>query len=123
MNKNFNDKVNLCDYSDAYIHVKGTIEVWNTRTAAALNNRNKKATFKNCASFVNFISEINNTQVDDAHGIDVVMSMYNLIEFSDTYSRTSGSLWIFYKVTIHLKLILIFLLITITVFCSNINSK
>ena len=61
MNKNFNDKVNLCDYSDAYIHVKGTIEVWNTRTATALNNRNKKATFKNCASFVNFISEINNT--------------------------------------------------------------
>ena len=76
---------NLCDYSDAYIHGKGTRTVPNTGTAAALNNRNKKVTFKDCASFINCISEINNTQIDVAHDIDVVMLMYNLIEYSDTY--------------------------------------
>ena len=52
---------NLCDYNDAYIHVKGTIEVLNTATAAAQNNRNKKVAFKNCVPFINCISEINNT--------------------------------------------------------------
>ena len=52
---------NLCDYNDAYIHVKETIEVLNTATAAAQNNRNKKVAFKNCVPFINCISEINNT--------------------------------------------------------------
>ena len=82
----------LCDYSDAYIHVKETITVPNTRTAAAPNNRNKKVIFRNCALFTNRIKDINNTQVDDAHDNDVVMAMYNLIEYSDVYLKTSGSL-------------------------------
>ena len=86
-------KSSLCDYSDAYILVKGTITVNNTGTAAAPNNRNKKVIFKNCAPFTNCISEINNTQVDNAKDIDIVMLMYNLIEYSDNYSKTSGSLW------------------------------
>ena len=51
----------------------------------------KKIIFKNCAPFVNYISRINNTQVDDADDIDVVM--HNLIEYSENYLKTSGSLW------------------------------
>ena len=91
-------KSNLCDYSDAYIPVKGTISVTNTAAAgAASNNTNKKVIFKNCAPFTNFINEINNTQIDNAKDIDIVMSMYNLIEYSDNYTKTTGSLWQYCK--------------------------
>ena len=84
----------LCDYSDAYILVKGNITVNNTAAdGAAANNTNKKVTFKNCAPFTNCISKINNTHIDNAEYIDIVMPMYNLIEYSDNYSETSGSLW------------------------------
>ena len=81
----------LCDYSDTYILVKGNITVNNT--AAAANDTNKKVIFKNCAPFTNCISKINNTQIDNAEYIDIVMPMYNLIEYSDDYLKTSGSLW------------------------------
>ena len=54
-------KSSLCDYSDAYMLLKGTITVNNTGTAAGPNNRNKKVIFKNCAPFTNYINEINNT--------------------------------------------------------------
>ena len=91
-------KSSLCDYSDAYIHVKGTITVNNTAAAGGdANNTNKKAIFKNCAPFTNCISEINITDIDNAKDIDIVMSMYNLIEYSDNYSKTSGSLWQYTK--------------------------
>ena len=83
--------LSLCDYSDAYIHVKGTITIPNTGTVATPNNVNKKVIFKNCALFTNCISKINNTQTDFADDIDVVMPMYILIEYSDIYSKT-GSL-------------------------------
>ena len=73
-------KSSLCHYSDAYILVKGTITVNNTAADAAANNTNKKVIFKNCAPFTNCISEINITQVDNAKDIDIVMSMYNLVE-------------------------------------------
>ena len=53
--------------------------------------------FKYCAPFTNCISEINNTQVDNAKDIDIVMPMYNLIEYSDNYVKTSGSLWQYYR--------------------------
>ena len=53
--------------------------------------------FKNCAPFTKCISRINNTDIDNAPDIDIVMSMYNLIEYSDNYSKTSGSLWQYYK--------------------------
>ena len=66
---------NLCDYSDAYIHVKGTTKVPNTGTAAAVNNRNKNLIFKNCAPFTNCISQINNAKVD-AGDIDSVIPMF-----------------------------------------------
>ena len=91
-------KSSLCDYSDAYIIVKRTITVNNTAAeGAAANNINKKVMFKNCAPFTNCISEINNTQVDYAKDIDIVMRMYNLIEYSDNYAKTSGSLWQYCK--------------------------
>ena len=80
---------NLCDYCDAYILVKGTITVPNTAAAgAAVNNTNKKVIFKNRVPFTNCITEVNNTQVDDAQKIDIVMPMYNLIEYSDAYLKT-----------------------------------
>ena len=53
--------------------------------------------FKNCAPFTNFISEINNTDLDKAKDIDIVMPMYNLIEYSDNYSKTSGGWWQYIK--------------------------
>ena len=81
----------LCDYSDADILVKGNISVNNT-AASAENNTNKKVIFKNCSPFTNCVSKINNTQIDNAEYIAVVMPMYNLIEYSDNYSKTSGSL-------------------------------
>ena len=91
-------KSSLCDYSDAYILVKGTITVPNTAGANAdANNANKNLKFKNFAPFINCINEINNTQVDNVKDIDIVMPMYNLIEHSDTYSKTSGRLWQYCK--------------------------
>ena len=88
----------LCDYSDAYILVKGTVSVNNAAAAgAAVNNNGRKVIFKNCAPFTNRISEINNTQIDNAKDIDIVMPMYNLIELSDNYAKTTGSLWQYCK--------------------------
>ena len=88
----------LCDYSEAYILVKRNITFNNTAGAGvAANNINKKVIFKNCAPFTNCISKINNTQIDNAEYIDIVMPMYNLIEYSDNYSKTSGSLWQYCK--------------------------
>ena len=91
-------KSSLCDYSDAYILVKGTISVNNTAAQGSAvnnnnnNNNNNKVIFKNCVPFTNCISEINNTQIDIAKDIDIVMPMYNLIEYSDNYAKTTGSL-------------------------------
>ena len=91
-------KSSLCDYSDTYILVKGTTTVNNTPPADAdANNTNEKVIIKNCAPFTNCIFEINNTQVDNAKDIDTVMPMYNLIEYSDNSSKTSGSLWQYCK--------------------------
>ena len=92
-------KSGLCDYSDAHTLIKGNIRVNNTAAegAAAENNTNKKVIFKYCAPFTDCISKINNTQVYSARDIDIVMLMYNLIEYSDNYSKTSGSLWQYCK--------------------------
>ena len=77
---------NLCDYSDAYILVTGNINVTG-------GDANTKVAFKNCAPFKKCRTEINETFVDDAEHINIAMPMYNLIEYSDNYSDTSGSLW------------------------------
>ena len=89
----------LCDYSDAYNLVKGKITITETGDDAAAreaDERDKGVALKNCSLFTNFISEINNTQVYNAKDIDIAMPMYNLIEYSDNYSKTSGSLWQYY---------------------------
>ena len=93
-------KSSLCDYSDAYILVKGKITI--TRAGAdeparQADERDEGVAYKNCAPFTNCISEIHNTQVDNAKDIDIVMPMYNLIEYSDNYAKTSGSLWQYFR--------------------------
>ena len=74
-----------------------TITVPNTAAAGAAANNRNNIIIKNCAPFTNCICEINNTQIDNAKDIDIVMPMYNLIEYSDIYSKTSGSFWYYYK--------------------------
>ena len=82
---------NLCDYSDAYILVSRTITIAESATGG--ENSNIEVVFKNCAPFTDCISKINSAQIDTAKDIDAVMPMYNLIEYSDNCSKTSGSLW------------------------------
>ena len=103
----------LCDYSDAYIVVKGNITV-NKKTftaddfeapnntaanATATNTANdnafgeKKLVFKNNAPFINCISKINGIKIDNAEDLDVVMPIYNLLQYSKNYKKTTGSLW------------------------------
>ena len=78
-------RYSLCDYSDAYILVKGNRSV--NKTAAA----DADAPFTDC------ISKTNSTQVDNDKDIDIVIPMYNLIEYSDNYAKTSGGLWKYCK--------------------------
>ena len=88
----------LCDCSDAYILVKRNISVKNHAGAgAAANNTNKKVICKNWVPFTNCVSKINNTKIDNAEYIDIAVPMYNLIEYSDNYSKASGSLWQYWK--------------------------
>ena len=85
----------LCNYSDAYILVSGTTTISGKGAddaAKKLDEIHKRVLFKTCAPFTDCISEINNTQIDNTKYIDVVMSMYNLTEYSDN-SKTSGRLW------------------------------
>ena len=91
---------NLCDYADAYILVKGTITITGAGgddAAKQLDERNKGIIFKNCAPFTKCINRINNTEIDTARDINIIMPMYNFIEYIDNYSKTSGSLWQYYK--------------------------
>ena len=93
-------KSSSCDYSDAYILVKGTITIvvaGDDAAARQADERDKGVVFKNCTPFTNCISEINNTQVDNAKDIDIVMPMYCLIEYSDNYTKTSRSLRQYYR--------------------------
>ena len=84
----------LCDFSDAYIVVKATI------TVTGINNRSRKnrpLAFKNNAPFISCISKINNTLIDDAEDLDVVMALYNLLEYSKNQRQATGSLWNYYR--------------------------
>ena len=74
---------NLCDCSNVYLPVSGTVTV--AALAAAGGNNNMQVAFKDFAPFTDCISEINNTQIDNAKDIDVVMPMYTLIEYVDDY--------------------------------------
>ena len=92
---------NLCDYSDAYILVKGTITV----TAPGVNNsannirdkRNRPVILKNNAPFVSCITRINGELIEDADDLDIVMPMYNSLEYSKIYRKTIGSLYNYYR--------------------------
>ena len=89
-------KPNLCDYSDACTLVKGTKTVFGkgaNNTAIAADRNNKKIIFKNCVPFTDCISDINNTQEDNAKDLDVAMPMYNLTKYNHKYAKASGSLW------------------------------
>ena len=93
-------KSSLCDYNDACILVKGRITINGAGTNAdgrKTDERNKGVVFKNCKPFTNCKSEINNTEIDNANDIDIVMAMYNLIKYSDNYAKTSGNLWQYYR--------------------------
>ena len=91
---------NLCDYSDPYLLVTGKIAVTRTIAAAGAQPQRKQVlteaiqvAFKNCAPLKDCRTEISDTFVDYADFINIAMHMYNLIEYSDNYSDTSGSLW------------------------------
>ena len=79
-------KPNLCDYADAYILVDGTIR-------AATAGANTKLILKNCAPFTKCNLESNDEYVDTAENLDIVMPMYNLIEYSDNYQDSSATLY------------------------------
>ena len=88
-------KSSLCDYSDAYILVKGKITITGEGDIAAArqaDERDKGVAFKNCAPFISYKTDINNVEIDYCQDIDFVMPMYNLIEYSDNFAKTSGSL-------------------------------
>ena len=80
-------------FNDAYIVVKGIITVTNPNNV----KRNKAVAFKNNAPFINCISKINGIKIDNAEDLDVVMPMYNLLEYSKNYRKTTGSLWNYYR--------------------------
>ena len=77
-------RLSLRDYSDPYILAKGSISIA-AQPGDNPNNASKKVVFKNCAPFTDSICEINNTQIDNAKHIEVIMLMYNVIEYSDNY--------------------------------------
>ena len=79
-------KSNLCNYSDAYILVTGDITAEN-------GDANTKIAFKNCAPLRRCVTHINDEHIDTAESLDIIMNMYNLIEYSDNYSDISRSLW------------------------------
>ena len=81
-------KPNLCDYSDAYIIVTEDMKV--AGVAADTN-----VAFKNCTPFTRCVTHINDEHVETAENLDIVMPMYNLIEYSDNYADSSGSLYQF----------------------------
>ena len=88
----------LSDYRGAYILVKGTTTFPNTEAAGvAKNNVKNKVIFKTCAAFVDYISKVSNTEVDHSIGIVAVMPIYILLEHGDNSSKSSGSLWQYYR--------------------------
>ena len=88
-------RTNLCDYSEAYVEVKGDITA--TDSSSYSNTIEKKFAFKNNAPFLSCVSKINGKLVENAEDLAVVMPMYNLLEYSKNYQKTSGSLFNYYR--------------------------
>ena len=85
---------NLCDYSDAYILVKGTITVAGNNLR---DRQNRPLILNNNTPFVSCITRINGELIEDADDLDIVMPMYNLLEYSKNYRKTIGSLYNYYR--------------------------
>ena len=85
---------NLCDYSDTYILVKGAIKVTGDHPS---DGQNRPFILKNNAPFVSCITRINDELIEDADDLDIVMPMYNLLEYSKNYRKTIGTLWNYYR--------------------------
>ena len=85
----------LCDYSDAYIVVKGIVTV--SADKRDRDKINRQVILKNNASFISRISKINGALVENAEYLGIVMPMYNLLEYSENYSKTSAFLWNYYR--------------------------
>ena len=84
----------LCDYNDTYFFVKAAITV---EEGDDNRKRDIELSFKNSAPFRSCISKISNALIDNAEDLNIVMQMYNFLEYSENYSMTSGSLWIYYR--------------------------
>ena len=87
----------LCDFSDAHIVVKGDITPTKDNDRDFIDIRNRSLAFKNNTPFTNCISKINNVLIDSEEDRDVIMPMYNLLEYSKNYRKTTGSLWNYYR--------------------------
>ena len=84
----------LCGYADTYILVNDIITVAGNQPT---DRQNKRLILKNNAPFVSCITRINNELIEDADDLDIVMPMYNLLEYSKNYKKTIGSLYNYYR--------------------------
>ena len=98
VNKNITPTLrsDLGDHSDAYIVMKWAI-VLLVDAATENEKAEKKVAFKNNAPFRSFMSKLNNTLIDNSEDFDIVLPMYNLLEYNHNYLMTSGSLWNYYR--------------------------
>ena len=87
----------LCNFNDAYIVVQGTITLTKDTNRDFIDVRNRFLAFKNNAAFTNCISKVNNVLIGNAENLHIVMFVYNLLEFSKNYKKTTGSLWNYYR--------------------------
>ena len=85
----------LCDFSDSYIVVKGIVTV--SADERERDAMDRQVILKNNASFISCILKINSVLVENAEDLDIVMIMYNLLEYSQNYSKTFASLWNYYR--------------------------
>ena len=87
----------LCDFSDAYIAVKGVITLTKPNARGIIDIRNRFLAFKNNPLLTNSLSKINNVLIENAEDLNAVMPMYDLLEYSKSYRKTTGSLWNYYR--------------------------
>ena len=90
-------KSDLCDFSDAYIVVKGDITLTKTADRDFIDVRNSFLAFKNNAPFPDYILKVNGVLINNAENLDGVMPMYNLFEYSKNYRKTTESFWSYYR--------------------------
>ena len=89
--------LDLCNFIDVYIVVKGDITLTKTNRRGIIDIRNRFLAFKNNAPITNCISKITNVLIDNEEDLDIVMPMYNLFEYSENRRKTTGSLWNYYR--------------------------